>query len=410
MNIKPYLLILLLLTLLFFSGCINKNLLLKDSIQLGNQTVSVFENTHLYFDMAFKDNPEKLEDKLLRLDAGRVILKKVKLPNYIRQPKVTVEVSLSSNGDPWDKSGSLFVIPKTATLNLLDFETGKFNLNSLNQTYPAISSFSSDSLNYLPNIELLRFMTPFGVGYFNTHERTKDRKPPYIPHWEKEVKWSQDITQLLPLLEDEVYVGVFIDTWTKEGYHISVNLNFKESPISHHQKKKQTVLPLVNTVKYAADQKLYDYFYKQPVTVSFKIDEDYKNAKLYYLSTGHGGHSAGDEFVKKENLIEWNGEEILSFTPWRDDCASFRRFNPSSGTWPAKEIFPDTKSDDRVASSDLSRSNWCPGSAVQPEIIKLGSLTKDSHQLKIAIPKAQPAAQNEHNYWMVSAYIVYDKK
>ncbi|MFT6755320.1 MAG: hypothetical protein ACJAV9_000803, partial [Urechidicola sp.] len=33
-----------------------------------------------------------------------------------------VKVSLTSNGDPWDKSGSLFIIPSSANLNLLNFE------------------------------------------------------------------------------------------------------------------------------------------------------------------------------------------------------------------------------------------------------------------------------------------------
>lgn len=213
---------------------------------------------------------------------------------------------------------------------------------------------------------------------------------------------------MLPLLEGEVYIGVFIDTWTKEGYNISVKLNYEESEIPNHLKKKQSVISLVNTVKYAADQKMYDAFSKQPLAVDFTAKEDYKNAKLYYITTGHGGHSGGDEFVKKENQIQLDEKDIKIFTPWRDDCASFRRYNPSSGTWKAKEIFPDIKSEDMIASSDLSRSNWCPGSAVQPEVINLGTLEKGIHQLKIAIPNAQPAAENEFNYWMVSAYIVYD--
>jgi len=403
MNIKKCILFILIL-----SSCNNKTILTTELPLIGSKSIQVFDDINLHFDMAFKDNPEKLDDNTLRIDAGRVILKKVKLPNYTKQTKVTINVNLTSNGDPWDKSGSLFVIPKEATLNLLNFETGTFDLKSLNQSYPAISPISAKQLHYLPNVELLRFMTPFGVGYFNKHERTKDRKPPYIPHWEKEVNWSQDITHLLPLLENEVYIGVFIDTWTKEGYNISVKLNFEESQIPNHQKKKQTVVPLVNTVKYAAEQKLYDDFSKQPLTVSFNVKDDYKNAKLYYLTTGHGGHSGGDEFVKKENQIQLNGKNIKTFTPWRDDCASFRRFNPSSGTWPAKEMFPKTESTDMIASSDLSRSNWCPGSDVLPEVIDLGTLLKGKHQLEISIPKAQALSENEYNYWMVSAYIVYD--
>jgi len=68
----------------------------------------------------------------------------------------------------------------------------------------------------------------------------------------------------------------------------------------------------------------------------------------------------------------------------------------------------DVTSEDMIASSDLSRSNWCPGSQVLPEIIDLGNLEKGTHSLKIAIPEAQIFKENENNYWMVSAYIVYD--
>ncbi len=399
MKVKFYLLCLWLLV-----SCV------KEVKPIGDHSVSIFNETNLFFDMGFKDKSLKLKDSILRLDAGRVLVKKIKLPKYELQPKVRITVTLTSNGDPWDKSGSLFVIPKTANLNLVHFETGKFNLNTLNKAYPAVTPIEKDTLNYMPNVELLRFMTPFGVGHFSDDERMASRKPPYIPHWEKDIKWSQDITHLLPLLEDEVYLGVYIDTWTKEGYTISVDLKFTESDIPNHNKKKQTVIPLVNTTKYAADQKLYDNFSKQALKLSFTAKEQYKNAKLYFITTGHGGHEGGDEFVKKEHQISFDGKVVKRFTPWRDDCASFRRFNPTSGTWLAKAFMPNEKSNDNIASSDLSRSNWCPGSQVQPEVIDLGTVPKGNHSLKIAIPEAQVAKEKENNYWMVSAYIVYDNE
>lgn len=391
-----------LLSLLILTTC------KKETQSIGDTKVEVFNNTNIYFDMAFKDGSKKLNDSILRLDAGRVIVKKVKLPNYNKQTKITVSATLTSNGDPWDKGGSLFVIPKTANLNIIDFETGNFDLKMINETYPVIKAI--DSLKYQPNVELIRFMTPFGVGHFTDDERVVKRKPPYIPHWEKEVKWTQDITHLLPLLENEIYIGVYIDTWTKEGYNISVNLDFEESEILNHIKNKQTVVSLVNTSKYASDQRLYDDFSKQPLEVEFKANETFKNTKLYFITTGHGGHAKGDEFVKKEHQISLDGNNIKTWIPWRDDCASFRRFNPTSGTWKAKEFMENTTSEDMIASSDLSRSNWCPGSQVLPEIIDLGDLQIGKHTLKIAIPEAQVGTEKENNYWMVSAYIVYDNE
>ena len=41
--------------------------------------------------------------------------------------------------------------------------------------------------NYLPTIELMRFMTPFGVGHYseNDDSLSSKRRPVYIPKWEK---------------------------------------------------------------------------------------------------------------------------------------------------------------------------------------------------------------------------------
>lgn len=380
-------------------------------VKIGDKTITVFNNTNLYFDMALKKETLTPDEKgVLRLDAGRVLLKKVKLPNYNLQPSVTINVALTSNGDPWDKSGSLFVIPSTADLNLLSFENKGFLEAQLKDKYPGIVPMQFKDSTYLPNVELLRFMTPFGVGHFTEDERVKDRKPPYIPHWENEVNWSQNVTHLLPLLEDEVYIGVYIDTWTKEGYNLSVNLDFKESEIPNHIKKKQTVVPIINTSKYDGSQLNYDGFSKGDITVEIPAEHQYKNAKLYYITTGHGGHSEGDEFVKKENIISLDGTVIKQFIPWRDDCASFRRFNPTSASWVAKDFMENETSNDQIASSDLSRSNWCPGSDVIPKIINLEHLENKTHTFKFSIPEAQEAKENKHNYWMVSAYIIYDNE
>ncbi|WP_046745420.1 PNGase F N-terminal domain-containing protein [Kordia zhangzhouensis] len=379
----------------------------KELKTIGDTSIVVFEDEHLHFDMAFKENPSTQND-ILRLDAGRVLVKKIKVPTYEKQATVTVDMTLTSNGDPWDKSGSLFVIPKTSNLSLIDFETGKFNLDSLKVMYPMVTYYEKDRLQYQPTVELLRFMTPFGVGHFTNDERVKSRKPVYIPKWETNVSWSQNITHLLPLLEDEIYVGVFIDTWTKEGYKLTATLHFDESEIPLHEKKQSTVLPLLNTTKYASGQKLYDEFSRSDLQVEFELPKQATNVRLYYMTTGHGGHATGDEFVQKENIIRLNDTVIKSFIPWRDDCASFRRFNPTSGTWKANEFYDDVDDCEKIASSDLSRSNWCPGSDVAPIRIPLKNISTGKHTVSISIPEAQEAKEGEMNYWMVSAYIVYD--
>ena len=73
------------------------------------------------------------------LGSGRVVLKKIELPETDNFHRAKAIITLKSTGDPWDKSGSFFLLPEA------DF----------------------DNLKEVTSLELLRFITPFGVGHFN---------------------------------------------------------------------------------------------------------------------------------------------------------------------------------------------------------------------------------------------------
>ena len=62
-----------------------------------------------------------------------------------------------------------------------------------------------------------------------------------------------------------------------------------------------------------------------------------------------------------------------------------------------------------LASSDLSRSGWCPGSKVDPVVVDLHDLAPGNHVLSIAIPEAQKLddEKNESNLWLVSVYLTW---
>ena len=272
--------------------------------------------------------------------------------------------------------------------------------------------------DYLPTIELMRFMTPFGVGYYseNDDSLSSKRRPVYIPKWEKCVQWEQDITDLYPALKGEAYVGIFIDTWTKEGYVASMELKVKETPVTCEKLVRRHVEPLMNTVYYIG-QTYPDIFARKSVSTDFVLPENAKNVRLKYIVTGHGGHEGGDEFVQKRNILSVDGKEVYNFIPWRDDCASFRRFNPATGVWLIKRLaayisedgYKTKEVEEPLASSDLSRSNWCPGSDVTPEEISLKDLKAGKHTFTVRIPEAQPASGNELNHWLISAYLVWEE-
>lgn len=383
----------------------------------GDCKVTVFENEHIRFRPdSLKNFNEADSNGVIRLVNGRILLKKVTLPKYERNVKININVQVASNGDRWDKSGSVFVLPKSA-VNLLTIAQGKAKFPEVDSTKVEKLLGVVEGKDYLPTVELLRFMTPFGVGHFssNNDKLSAKRRPVYIPKWEKCVVWQQDITHLYPMLENEAYVGIFIDTWTPEGYLANVELDVKESEITCDAMPKRQITPLVNTVYYIG-QEYPDIFSRRPLIADFTLPVDAKNVQLKYIVTGHGGHSGGDEFTPNQNILSIDGKEVYSFLPWRDDCASFRRFNPATGVWLIKRLasyisdtgYREKQVEEPLASSDLSRSNWCPGSDVFPETVELGDLKAGQHTFTIDIPKAQPVNGDELNHWLVSAYLVWE--
>lgn len=302
----------------------------------GDFTVRVFDDTPVRF--APDIYPEAYNapgaDSIYHLVNGRIILKKITLPEYERNVSVKLKVTIASNGDRWDKSGSCFVLPKESGINLLNIAKGE-------KQFPEVDSTKLEHMvgivageDYKPTVELMRFMTPFGVGHFSAPDDslTHNRKPVYIDHWEDSVSWEQDITDLYPLLEGGAYVGIFIDTWTTEGYIASMTVDVDESGLAYDPLTRRHVEPLMNTVYYEG-QTYPDIFARRDVSTDFEIPAGVRNVRLKYIVTGHGGHSGGDEFVEKRNIVSIDGKEVLNFIPWRSDCASFRRFNPATGVW-----------------------------------------------------------------------------
>lgn len=387
---------------------------------MGDVSLRVFQDVPVRFcPDKYKNYEEADSAGVIRLTNGRIILKKIRLPEYRRAVSARVRLTLASGGDRWDKSGSCFVLPKESAVNLLRIAEGKARFPEVDSTRLENMIGIVPGKDYQPTVELMRFMTPFGVGYFSGENDTltRHRRPVYIPKWENQVVWEQDITDLYPLLEGEAYVGIFIDTWTEGGYVVSLDLEVEESRVTCEARPKSRVMPLMNTVYYMG-QTYPDIFSRKPVSTEFTLPKDARNVRLKYIVTGHGGHSGGDEFVQKRNLVSIDENVVLDFIPWRDDCASFRRFNPATGVWLIKRLasyigddgYTEKEVEEPLASSDLSRSNWCPGSDVVPQEVVLGDLPAGKHTFTVRIPDAQPVDGNELNHWLVSAYLVWEEK
>jgi len=334
-----------------------------------------------------------------RLDAGRIRLKPIALPRRDRRCAITLDVSLRSAGDPWDKSGTLFAFADAA---------GRDFLTRMQQGGDADTAVFAGIMaegDRRPAQELLRFITPFGVGHFSQSERALDYKPESVGAWADSVHWSTDLSEMQHWLThaDTLWVGIYIDTWTDEGYTLSAQIQMKESLLPCDAALDRHTLSLLNTTKLAHDQRPYTAFANGPLTVPFHLNESAQNTTLDFLTTGHGGHAGGDEFTEQEHHLILDGDTLRRWTPWRNDCGAYRRFNPTSGFWPSTYVLNGDTLEERVASSDLSRSNWCPGDAVHPITLDLGDLAAGNHTLEIAVPGAQTWTDSTFNFWNTAA-------
>lgn len=406
------------LTLALFAAAIS-SAFAKKLPTYGDRTEHVFSATRIHFAPGAynKEGIQPDENGVIHLVDGRIILKKLSIPEYKKDMNINLYVRVQSNGDRWDKSGSLFVIPNESAINLLNIAAGETKFPTSDPAkYEKLVGIVQEE-GYKPNLEVLRFMTPFGVGYYSND--TLKRKPLFVDGWAEDVKWHQNITELRPRLQGDIWVGAWIDSWTNEGYKIDVTIDYDELDYKQALQPKTHVEPVLNSVYYMGPQSHPDIFARKDLEFDVEIPQNAKNVRLKYTVTGHGGHSGGDEFRPKENIIRVDGKEVFRFTPWRTDCATFRRYNPSTAVWriDRDEEYRDRETNEMktrkvnepLASSDLSRSNWCPGSDVVPETIALKEIKPGKHTVSISIPTAAPAEGEKLNHWLMSAYLVWEE-
>ena len=348
-------------------------------------TIAVFKDEIINFSDASKSN-----DSILRFANGTLILKKIKIPAIAKGSQVFIDVTEQSNGDAYDRTGSVFMIPMDKKTSFLDgLQNGAKTLptyeNGNGKFYQGVVSKE----NYSSLIELMRFFTPFGVKQFNSLQ-LKDKV------WEEKANYRQDISELTSAFNDkEIYIGTFIGNYDKGGHKVSVNLTIH--PEENGVAKASNVIPLFNTtnVMEMAGQEYGTMFNSEKgLVVNFKLEKDLKNAKLRYITTGHGGWENGDEFVPKKNTLFLDEKEIFHFTPWREDCGSYRLYNPASGNFP-----------NGLSSSDYSRSNWCPGMVTNPIYIDFGDLKAGNHSLQVRIPQGANEGTS-FSSWNVSGVLI----
>ncbi|GAB1451800.1 hypothetical protein MASR2M47_18560 [Draconibacterium sp.] len=356
-------------------------------------TVPIFNDEQISWGNPI-ENPAGVQmEKTYRFAGGTIIAKKVVLPEVDPDYQIFAELTQNSNGDAYDRTGTVFIIPEEKEKSFFDALQNGVNtvpgFTAANgKTYYGIIS----TPDFSPAIELIRFFTPFGVGHFNESVQV------YGQVWEKTAYYKQEITELLPLLKREVWIGVFIGNYDKGGHKVSLDLKYypgSQRIREVKEEQKPWIYPLFNTLNIMemAGQEYGTMFENDSLEIDFEVPEEVKNLSLRYISTGHGGWGGGDEFNKKVNTIIIDDKVVNNYIPWNCDCGVQRKYNPASGNfW------------NGLSSSDYSRSGWCPGEATNPVYIPLEDLKPGKHTLKVAIPLGKSEGSS-FSHWNISGVL-----
>ena len=356
--------------------------------------IHIFKDQQIHFADYEPIEGEIPFDTTIHFSHGTIIAKRLQLPQLPEHYQLFAEIHQRSNGDAYDRTASVFVIP---------MEKAKSFRDGLTHGVEALPVFKGRNgkeyqgikaeADYLPPVELVRFFTSFGAGHFNDKVQIDGLT------WTEENYYKQEIRELRDRLQGDVLIGVFIGNYDKGGHRVSLDLlaypgdyEWDETPCRQHS------IPLFNTcnVMEMSGQNYGRLFATDSLEVTFEIPEGAKNVRLRYISTGHGGWGGGDEFNPKENVIYIDGVKRFTHTPWRCDCATFRDQNPVSGNfW------------NGVSSSDYSRSGWCPGTATNPVFFDLNDLKPGKHTIRIAIPQGKDEG-GSFRHWMVSGTVLFE--
>ncbi|MGN0033329.1 MAG: peptide-N-glycosidase F-related protein [Candidatus Limimorpha sp.] len=365
-----------------------------DKIKLDKLIVRerIFNDDQIHFADIERFRGDMPFDTVIHFSYGTIILKRVNMPLLPEHYQYFVELRQKSNGDAYDRAGSVFVIPQDRRLSLLDALTDSI------QVVPGMTAKDGGVYHgimladdFEPVVELLRFFTPFGVGHFNGRVNIDGLE------WEDEAYYKMEVTELSDRLSGDVLIGAFIGNYDGGGHEVSLDIvAYPQDYSGDTEGNNRWSLPLFNTcnVMEMSGQNYGKFFRTDSLTVEFEVPENVDNLRLRYISTGHGGWGGGDEFNPKENTIIIDGVKRCVLTPWRCDCGTYRELNPVSGNfW------------NGVSSSDYSRSGWCPGTATNPVYIDLNDIKPGRHYITVAIPQGENEG-GSFSHWMVSGVLL----
>lgn len=179
-------------------------------------------------------------------------------------------------------------------------------------------------------VQLIRYITPYGVAC--SHEL--------------------NVTDYMSLLQGEIEIRVFIDTWGTGGWQLTLDTNYTAG---NPQYAYSDVVEV-----WDGDYPFGDMANLEPVeTFNVEIPEGVEASHLRISNTGHGwgGNNSQNaaEFFNATHYIDVNGAQTFSQNLWNQCNPNPDNCTGQQGTW------------------QYNRGGWCPGAISPPDIYDLTS-------------------------------------
>ncbi len=224
-------------------------------------------------------------------------------------------------------------------------------------------------------VELMRFITPYGGP----------------------ASFEQDLTALAPLLQGKKTLRTTISSFSEEpSWRVSVTLSYSDVGAGH--RRPFFAKQLFRNEHVTAEDNI--------LIGTVEIPPNVERPRLRIITTGHATDGAAEnEFVSCSHILKVGDRTIARWRPWSEEGGLLRDLNPQSG----RQVIEGRA----LWSSDLDRSGWHPGLAVEPLLIPIPELTprEAPHTVELRIVGIRRTdADGHHGYFNVSAVVVADER